>query len=409
MEQAYNTKTASDLQQINKLKSTDKLIVESEGTNLSVGIDQLVSGVSETIYAAQNVGTTITPDSIGAAYKYHTHDQYALVVDFNTHTNNNLIHMSESDRTKLNDIISNRLVLSDITPSAIGASPVNHTHSQYSLVTHTHDERYSKLDHNHDDRYSKLDHDHDERYTQTVYFDEHITNDSIHVTEADRNRWNATAGAGLTIADITPEAIGAARTVHSHTGYASSDHDHNGVYSPVNHNHDSTYATIRGLSNHISDSTVHVTEADRNRWNALAGSSLTIDDITPDAIGAAPADHSHNTIYYTKTEIDQELLNKADIDHTHDEYALASEVLSQELLDDALLTKADIDHTHEEYIKKDGDEDTIIQLLTSVGMSPDDITEMQNNITALIDKVDILWNAMLKFHPEFEEMLKTTD
>ena len=408
MEQSYDTKTASDLQRINKLNHTDKIVVESGGSNFSVNLDQLVSGVSETIYAAHNTGTTITPDTIGAAYKYHTHDQYALVVDFNAHVNNNLIHMTEADRTKLNDIIANRLTLSDITPASIGAATADHTHSQYALTTHNHDERYSKVSHNHDDVYSKLTHDHDNVYTQITDFDNHSANDAIHVSVEDRNRWNATAGGGLTLADITPEAIGAARTEHAHNNYSLTTHTH-AQYALTTHNHDSSYASVKSLSNHVSDYVAHVTEADRERWNANSGGGLTIDDITPELIGAAPADHSHNSLYYTKTEMDQALLDKAEANHTHDEYALATDVISQEYLDDALLDKAEANHTHDEYIKKEGDEDTITKILADLGISSDQIEEMSGNITGLLSNVSILWNAMLKFHPEFADMIKTSD
>lgn len=45
---------------------------------------------------------------------------------------------------------------------------VNHSHSQYSLTTHLHDNRYSLLSHNHDSVYSKLNHNHDAAYVNTT-------------------------------------------------------------------------------------------------------------------------------------------------------------------------------------------------------------------------------------------------
>lgn len=45
---------------------------------------------------------------------------------------------------------------------------VNHTHSQYSLTTHLHDDRYSLLSHNHDSVYSKLNHNHNSTYVNVT-------------------------------------------------------------------------------------------------------------------------------------------------------------------------------------------------------------------------------------------------
>ena len=61
------------------------------------------------------------------------------------------------------------------------------------------------------------------------------------------------------------------------------------------------------------------------------GSAAVSIDITPSAVGAAPAththtksqitdfDHNHNDLYYTETEMDSKLAGKSDTGHTHDD------------------------------------------------------------------------------------------
>ena len=50
--------------------------------------------------------------------------------------------------------------------------------------------------------------------------------------------------------------------------------------------------------------------------------------------------HDHHELYYQKSEVDQKLATKSNIDHTHTEYA------SQTYVDTELSKKSDIGHTH---------------------------------------------------------------
>lgn len=103
--------------------------------------------------------------------------------------------------------------------------------------------------------------------------------------------------------DVTLMDIGAASSSHTHDDkYAAKDHDHNDTYSPKTHNHDDKYASkihnhddVYSLKAHNHDSiyaTIEHTQAaititesddkqfvsksDKNRWNTITNSFLTL-------------------------------------------------------------------------------------------------------------------------------------
>lgn len=72
------------------------------------------------------------------------------------------------------------------------------------------------------------------------------------------------------------------------------------------------------LTSAVTDSVVPVSDASGTVTN-----KVTLDSIanlaTPESIGAAPAVHDHNDVYYTETEVDTLLTGKSDTGHTHDD------------------------------------------------------------------------------------------
>lgn len=94
---------------------------------------------------------------------------------------------------------------------------------------------------------------------------------------------------------------------------------------------------------HIQNNIVHITNDDRNNWNNKSdkGHKHTISDVTDfptsmpasdvyswakastkptytaSEVGAAPSSHTHDDRYYTESEIDTKLSDKANSSHTH--------------------------------------------------------------------------------------------
>lgn len=146
-------------------------------------------------------------------------------------------------------------------------------------------------------------------FTTNTAFNAHKEDTTVHITAAERTAWN---------------------------GKAESDHNHDGVYAPKEHNH-SQYLTehqdISGkadksdLTSHTGNTTVHITAAERTAWNNKSNFSGNYNDLTnkptiptvsvksvngktgavvlsASDVGASPSGHNHDEKYAPK-------------DHTH--------------------------------------------------------------------------------------------
>ena len=147
---------------------------------------------------------------------------------------------------------------------------IDHTHD-YAASTHSHtasDVGAAPASHNHDAAYAALGHNHDAAYAAGDH-------------------------------DHTPAEIGAAPASHTHD-YAASDHTHTAAQvgaSPSNHNHDAAYA---GISHGHSAADVGAAASGHNHDSAYAALS-----------------HNHDGRYYTESEVDTKLAEKAASGHTH--------------------------------------------------------------------------------------------
>lgn len=101
------------------------------------------------------------------------------------------------------------------------------------------------------------------------------------------------------------------------TAFALANHNHDEAYSPVTHNHDTAYAPLTHSHNEYA-----TTSALTTLENAVDSLENALDE-------KAEANHIHND-YITSLVYSSGLNGKADVNHTHSEYA-------------------DIDHTHSEY------------------------------------------------------------
>lgn len=110
--------------------------------------------------------------------------------------------------------------------------------------------------------------------------------------------------------------------VHNHdTIYSLIDHNHSGVYSLIDHNHDAEYYTKSQTDSLLTDKAnlVH----------------------NHDTIYAAIV-HNHDTLYYTQSQIDTFLSGKSDTAHDHD-----TSYYTKSQIDTSLSSKSDSTHNHD--------------------------------------------------------------
>ncbi len=75
--------------------------------------------------------------------------------------------------------------------------------------------------------------------------------------------------------------------------------------------------TNTNIENHIADEIKHITNEERNAWNAKSDFSGSYNDLTEIPETFTPAEHNHDESYYKKTEIDENLQNyytKSEVD-----------------------------------------------------------------------------------------------
>ena len=107
------------------------------------------------------------------------------------------------------------------------------------------------------------------------------------------------------------------------SGYATTEQLNN--KADVEHNHNEVYYTKTdidiALENKASSTHNHEINDINGLQNILDNKASqndldTLENIVNDK---SDSDHGHNDVYYTKTEIDQSLVNKSDITHNHDD------------------------------------------------------------------------------------------
>ena len=115
-------------------------------------------------------------------------------------------------------------------------------------------------------------------------FDEHIDNTVIHVTQEDKNFWNALSASEVDWKDIinTPTTV---------SGYGITD-----AYTKTE-----VDGLIGDFDEHIENTVIHVTQEDKTFWNSLSASEVDWKDIinTPTTVSGYGI-----TDAYTKTEVD---------------------------------------------------------------------------------------------------------
>lgn len=242
----------------NTNKFTDSLLLKLQGIDPGATANTTISASSTTLSIAETLNTDVS-----AALS----EIYAEISDIDAE----LLGKSDSIHNHIGDyaaLVHNH----DANYSAI-----SHSHAGYSLITHTH-AAYALLTHNHDSGYAPLIHNHDSR------------NDTLYAP------------------------IG-----HTHdAAYALLGHDHDAQYEPLipNPTIDDqvliksalgvyTFADLASLDAHeINDGTTGATTtySSNKIVNLLSGKA---EDVHNHASDYSAISHDHNSLYYTKSEIDQ--------------------------------------------------------------------------------------------------------
>ena len=246
--------------------------VATEAAKLSNGL-LIVCGAMQGGQRTQFNGTSaqtviINPASIGAAYSDHDHN-YAgsktaggTATEAAKTTGTLTIQTNGVSAITFNGSANKSL---DITPASIGAATSDHTHSNYALVSHTHNYAGSKTSGGAATEAAKT--------TGTL---------TLQTNGTSAGTFNGSANKTV---NITATNIGAAASNHTHSEYASVSHTHLYAGSTTAGGVATEAAKTSGTLSIKTNGTNALT------FNGNANKSL---DITPAGIGAATTNHTHS-------------------------------------------------------------------------------------------------------------------
>lgn len=315
----------------------------------------------------------------------HSHDNYATQVSFDTLSE---VVNGKADATHEHNNYVTTTSFDTLSEEVNGKANISHTHTEYALSSHEHT-NYAEVGHTHD--YAETTHNHDNVYVSQTNFDAlentvstkanvsdlngHTNNTEIHITDVERNNWNAKSDFsgnyndltnkpsipsvdGLASEDyvdtkvgtITVESIGALPntteipTVPTNVSAFTNDAGYLTEHQSLDGLATETYVDAQidaidiptALSDLTADSTHRVvTDSEKAVWDAKSDFSGSYNDLTdkpsiPSISGLATetyvdeavstkanVSHNHDDRYYTEQEIETKLADKADSSHTH--------------------------------------------------------------------------------------------
>ena len=248
-------------------------------------------------------------------------------------------------------------------------SLISHNHNTlYSLLTHHHDANYSLTTHHHNALYSLLTHDHDGRYytesevntllNQRSLLSHHHDASYSLLTHNHNTLYSLLAhhhDANYSLISHNHNTLYSLLTHHHDANYSLTTHHHNALYSLLAHNHDANYYTesevntllsskaeSTTLNGHIGNTTIHVTQTDKD---------LNTISYTHSQSAHSPSNAQRNSDI-TKAEIEARLTGEI-ISHTHN-YSLTTHnhnTLYSLLTHDHDANYSPSIHTHDEYVK----------------------------------------------------------
>ena len=128
-----------------------------------------------------------------------------------------------------------------------------------------------------------------------------------------------------------------------------------GVWSYDNN----TYLTSESDPVFSASEAASITSTDTSNWDAAhthISATNNPHGVTADQVGASPLGHTHDDRYYTETETGQLLLEKADVNHNHDElysplgHNHDDRYYTENEVDSALSGKSNVGHLHDDSI-----------------------------------------------------------
>ena len=225
----------------------------------------------------------------------HTHDEFSRIDHEHSYGVMDIEGLQEilDNKADKDDVLSEDEIIEFIRNNTGENVDPEHTHDEYALQDHLHDDRYSKLEHTHED-YADKNHEHD---------------------------------------------------------YASIDHEHDD-YAIKNHEHNiSNIADLQSaLDKKVEASTVYTKEQiDKKLVDISSGGSIDLEgfikqsDLAAGLATKSDVGHGHSISdieglqealddkagvanLATKQELEQGLANKSDTGHTHDQYALQEHI-----------------------------------------------------------------------------------
>ena len=233
----------------------------------------------------------ITVDSIGAATANHSHSNYALASHTHLYAASKTAGGVATEAAKTTGTLTiqtngvsaitfngsaNKSL--DITPASIGAATSDHTHSNYALVSHTHNYAGSKTSGGAATEAAKT--------TGTLTLQTNGTN---------AGTFNGSANKTV---NITATSIGAATSDHTHSNYALTTHTHPYAGS------DTAGGVATEAAKTTGTLTIQTNGTNAGTFNGSANKSI---NINPANIGAATVDHTHSN--YATTSHSHGLLN----------------------------------------------------------------------------------------------------
>lgn len=311
----------------NRLSGTFEIMTDSMGTTDNVQVDwsnMMLSTKLDNMQVEINSKADID----------HTHTEYASSDDLQvledvidakadaTHTHSEYASVNHS-----HDDYATQTALDALAEEVEGKAERNHTHSEYATVSHTHtaseigaalsehnhDSDYADINHNHDEDYSAIDHTHT-NYATTSSLNELSTtvsgkanashsHDDIYYTETEIDAKLASKSDSshthTGVYDLSGSAASALTSANAYTNSkidalvgegASTTLDTIGeISAAIEGNQDAidilnsaigTKANTTDLNAHANDTEIHITDAERDVWNAKSNFSGNYNDLT---------------------------------------------------------------------------------------------------------------------------------
>lgn len=374
----------------------------------------------------------------GYANADHAHTEYASSNDLqvledvvSTKANSTHTHTEYSPSNHSHNDYATQTSLDSLSEEVEGKAEANHSHTEYALSSHEHD--YASSNHNHDSDYASIGHNHNEDYSAI-----------------DHSHSNYATVASLD--ELSTIVSGKANATHNHNDLyyteneidsklaSKSDvyHNHNGVYdtsgsaasalssanaytdskidalvgegasttldtigeisSAIEDNQDAidilnsaiaNKANVADLNSHSNDTELHITEAERNNWNAKSNFSGNYNDLTnkpsipsidglateayvdtqinaidiPSALSELSADSTHRLV----TDAEKAAWNaKSNFSGSYNDLTnkpaipSISGLATETYVDEAVSTKANVGHTHGDIYYTENEVDSLL-------------------------------------------------